>query len=322
MLRHGAVGGLELILAVRRHEDARHHGEGAEGSGDHVAHDVAVIVLAGPDVAALGADRASHGVVDQRVEIRDAELFKLRLVILVFLLEDALELRVVGLGDRVLGGEPEVLFLVDRVLEAAARELADGIALVVHALEDGRAADLLDADRLLGPALADEGEAALAGLVRAQLHGLVHVAVSVAGDGDGLFPAAHRGLHRVDQDRRAEDRAAHDGADRPVGAGPLACQLRVLHHALGVGGDRGALHRDAVLQRGVGGVHRDLVARGVAVQKPEVIVFRVQLHEGRDQLVLDLLPQNAGHLVAVHLNERRRHLDLFHAHPSAPQPAA
>ena len=42
---HGAVGGLVLVVAVRGHQHAGHHGQGAEGGGDHVAHHIAVIVL-------------------------------------------------------------------------------------------------------------------------------------------------------------------------------------------------------------------------------------------------------------------------------------
>ena len=54
MAGDGAVGSFELELAVRADENAGHHGQGAEGGGDHVAHDVAVVVLAGPDEAAHG----------------------------------------------------------------------------------------------------------------------------------------------------------------------------------------------------------------------------------------------------------------------------
>ena len=49
---HGAMGGLVLIVAVRADQNAGHHGQRAKGGGDHIAHHVAVVVLAGPDKAA------------------------------------------------------------------------------------------------------------------------------------------------------------------------------------------------------------------------------------------------------------------------------
>ena len=53
-----------------------------------------------------------------------------------------------------------------------------------------------------------------------------------------------------------------------------------------------------------GGVDRDLVVGGVAVLDAEVVVVEVDVEVRQDQLVLDELPDDAGHLVAVHLDDR------------------
>ena len=65
---NGAVSSLVLVLAVRRNEHRSHHCQRAECCGNHVGHNVAVVVLASPDEAALRADNACHGVVDEGVE--------------------------------------------------------------------------------------------------------------------------------------------------------------------------------------------------------------------------------------------------------------
>ena len=92
----GAVGGLVLVVAVGAYEHGGHHGEAAEGGGEHVAHDVAVVVLARPDEAALGLHDAGDGVVDQGVEVLDAERLELLLVLgLVEVGKDVLEAVVV-----------------------------------------------------------------------------------------------------------------------------------------------------------------------------------------------------------------------------------
>ena len=69
MLGDSAVSGLEFGSAVGGHQDGGHHSQGAESGGDHVAHDIAVVVLAGPDVAAFAADDAGNGVVNEGVEV-------------------------------------------------------------------------------------------------------------------------------------------------------------------------------------------------------------------------------------------------------------
>ena len=67
-----------------------------------------------------------------------------------------------------------------------------------------------------------------------------------------------------------------------------------------------------MLLDGVGGVDGHLVIGGVAVFDREVVIFDVEVKVGQDQLVLDELPDDAGHLVAVELDDRIDHLDLRH----------
>ena len=62
-----------------------------------------------------------------------------------------------------------------------------------------------------------------------------------------------------------------------------------------------------------GGVDGDLVVGLVAVLDAEVEIEQVDVEIGMDQLVLDELPDDAGHLVAVDLDDRILHLDLRHS---------
>jgi hypothetical protein len=61
-----------------------------------------------------------------------------------------------------------------------------------------------------------------------------------------------------------------------------------------------------------GGLDRHLVVGGVAMLDPEVVVLERHVEVGVDQLVLDGLPDDPGHLVAVELDDGVRHLDLRH----------
>ncbi len=63
---------------------------------------------------------------------------------------------------------------------------------------------------------------------------------------------------------------------------------------------------------GVGRVDRHLVVGRVAVLDAEVVILEVDVEIGVDQLVLDELPDDAGHLVAVELDDGIGHLDLRH----------
>ena len=98
MALHGAVCRLVLVLAVGRHQHRGHHGKRSKCRGEHVAHHVAVVVLACPDEATLTLHDASHGVIDEGVEVRDARCLKaLAVLVLVHVGEDVLEAVVVDL---------------------------------------------------------------------------------------------------------------------------------------------------------------------------------------------------------------------------------
>ena len=74
-------------------------------------------------------------------------------------------------------------------------------------------------DALLHPAGRRVDELDLARLVHPHLHRPVEVAVGMAADDDGLFPAAHDRGDVAHDDRLAEDGAVEDGADLPFGDG-------------------------------------------------------------------------------------------------------
>ena len=80
----------------------------------------------------------------------------------------------------------------------------------------------------------------------------------------------------------------------------------------GIRRDGRALDRNADLLGLDGRVDGDLVVGLVAAFHPEVVVEQVDVEIRMDQLVLDELPDDASHLVAVHLDDGVLHLDLRH----------
>ena len=134
----GAVRGLRLDrLAVGAHQHAGHQAERAEPLGDGVGLDVAVVVFAGPDVAALPLHRGSDHVVDQPVFVGDAGGLELALELaLVHLGEEVLEATVVALEDRVLGRDVDRVAAVEPVAHRGAGEVADRVVEVVHRHRD------------------------------------------------------------------------------------------------------------------------------------------------------------------------------------------
>ena len=73
------------------------------------------------------------------------------------------------------------------------------------------------------------------------------------------------------------------------------------------------LTRDADLLGHFGRIDGDLVVGLVALLDAEIVVEEVDVEIGMDQLVLDELPDDPGHLVAVHFDDGVGHLDFRHS---------
>ncbi len=307
------MGGLGLDdLAVGRQQHRGHQAERTEALGHGVGLDVAVVVLAGPDVAAGPLERRGDHVVDQAVLVGDAEGDELLLELgLVDFLEDVLEAAVIGLEDRVLGRQIHRPLAQQAVVQRGAGEVADRFVEVVHGHGDTGAGGLehflLDHRAVFADEL--DRQRALAGEL--EVGRLVLVAEGMTADDDRLGPAGDEARHVLADDRLAEDHAAEDVADGAVRRLPHFLEVELLHAGF-VRRDGGALDADAVLLDGVGGVDGDLIVGGVAVLDRQIVIFDVEVEIGQDQLVLDQLPDDAGHLVAVEIDDRVRHLDLRH----------
>src|SRR5262249_52858673 len=64
-------------------------------------------------------------------------------------------------------------------------------------------------------------------------------------------------------------------------------------------------------------IDRHLIIGGVAILHAEVVVLKFDIEIRVDQLVFDELPDDARHLIAVHLDDGAANLDLLHvANPS------
>lgn len=71
-----------------------------------------------------------------------------------------------------------------------------------------------------------------------------------------------------------------------------------------------ALDTDGVLLNSLGSINSDLVVGLIAVFETQIVVLQIDIKVRIDKLVLDSLPDNAGHLIAVEFHDRILNLDL------------
>ena len=108
-----------LIVSIRRREYAGHHSQGTEGCGDHVAHDITIIVLQSPYKATFTPDDSGYSIVNEGIEVFDALVLKLFLILFVIdFLESELERLIVLLTYGIFCTEPKILLCRKSIIEA------------------------------------------------------------------------------------------------------------------------------------------------------------------------------------------------------------
>ena len=146
-----------------------------------------------------------------------------------------------------------------------------------------------------------------------EIGGAILIAKSVAADDDRLRPARHQARHVFAEQRIGSRKTvpSENIADGAVGRFPHLLEMEFFH-ARFVGRDGGAFDADAEFFDGFGRVDGDLVVGLVAVLDAEIVIVQLDIEIGKDQFILDELPDDARHLVAVDLDDGVFTSDLGH----------
>ena len=218
---------------------------------------------------------------------------------------------VIGLQDGVLGAEIHRILALQAVVERRTSKIADAFVVVVHAHDDARGFELRNFHfDWLAAIRRHIRHGHCAGTRHLVVGGAVLVAVRVTTDDDGLGPPRHQTRHVLNKNRLAKHDAVEDVADGAVRRLPHLFEVEFFD-ACFVGGDGGALHAHAVLQDGVGRIDGDLITRFVAVFDAQVVVIELDIEIREDQAIFDEGPDDAGHFVAVEVDNRGYDFNLF-----------
>ncbi len=257
---------------------------------------------------------ACHHVINESVLVGQASRLVLVLVfVFEHLGERILELAVVRLENRVLGGQVHRIAAHQTIVEAGACETSDGIVHVVLHLGNSavRAIIVNDVLNRLGAVFRSEGYGEGAGSRNLEISGFVLVSEGVTCHDDRLGPSRDQARHIAHDDRLAEDGAAENVADGTIGGFPHLLEAELLDARL-VRGDGGAFDADMFALDGLRRVDGHLIVGGVAVFDAQIVIIQIHVEVRQDQTVLDVFPDDTGHLVAVEFDDFAFDLDFGH----------
>ena len=139
------MSSLILIHTGRRYQYGGHHCQRAACRGYHVTHNIAIIVLAGPDKSALCLHNTGNRIINQCIEILDACCLKFLLVFLIIdILKNIFEIMVIDLRDRILCSKPQILLCIQCIVKTCLCKARDGLVCIVDTLNDTGTIKLLN----------------------------------------------------------------------------------------------------------------------------------------------------------------------------------
>ena len=128
---------------------------------------------------------------------------------------------------------------------------------------------------------------------------------------DRLGPTRDEAWDIATDDRLAKDNAAQDVADRAVRAAPHFLEAKFLDPRL-IRRDRRAFDGDTDFLGLFSGINGDLIVGAVAFLDPQIVVEQVDIQVWQNEFFLDEIPDDPGHFIAIHFNNRVLDFDLRH----------
>lgn len=264
--------------------------------------DITIIIFASPDIAALALEDVSDHIVDEPMLIPQLLGLEVLLVVLVVeFLEDIFEPSIVFLEDGVLRGEVERIVPVQGELETAVGEGMDRIIMVEHHHGDTRCGEVVHRGCEALVTLEVGLEVALAW--DEEVHTVVLITEGVPSNDNRLLPSSDESRNILDNDGFPEDGSVEVVSDSSVGGFPHFFEVKLLDSCL-IWSDGSALDADLAFLDGLRGLQSDLVVGFVSVFNAQIEVLDVEVEEGMDEFILDLLPDDPSHLVTIKLSNR------------------
>ena len=87
----------------------------------------------------------------------------------------------------------------------------------------------------------------------------------------------------------------------------------ILFHPLRIRSNGRTLHGNTILFIRQSRIDRHLIICFIPVFQSQIIILCLQIDKWQKELVLNDLPEDPGHLIAIHLHQRCRHPYLFHS---------
>ena len=299
-------------LAIWRHQLGCHQTKRAKALRNRIGLHVAVVVLTSPNKATRPLHRSRNHIVDQAVLVCDASCFKLiSELFFKYLREQVLKAAVIGLEDCVLSGQVHRPAKLEAVVHRCACKIDDAVIKVVHAHRDARGGRVEHFFFDHCAVVAHEFHRQLTWARHQEISRFILVTKRVTANNNRLRPTGHKARNVLTNDWCTENNAAKDVTDRAVRATPHLLEAEFFN-ALLIRCDGRTFNANTIFLDRVCRVDRDLVVGLVTDFHGKIVILQINVQIGQDQFLLNEIPNDPCHFVAVEFDDWVSYLNLGH----------
>ena len=150
-------------------------------------------------------------------------------------------------------------------------------------------------------------------LVNNKICCLILISVGVSSNDDWFLPSWNESGDVFNDDGFSKDSSIENVSDSSIGTFPHLLELELLNSCF-VRSDGGTLDTDFALFDSFSSFNGDFVISFVSVLHSEIKVLNLDVKEGKDEFVLDGLPDDSGHLVSIEFSDWVGNLDFSSLH--------
>jgi len=314
MSSNSAVGSFSFNGTIRGSKNTGHEAQRSVALSDDIRLDITIVVLASPDEATIRLEHVGDHIVDKSMFVPDTESLEFSLVLLVDFSENILESAVVFLEDSILSRQVQGVLSFKSELEAGMSEKTHRLISIVHSHTNTTSFVLEHIEFLgLSSIVGDEVNLEFTRSVDNEISSFVLITKSMSSDDNGLGPAGNELGDILAKDGFSEDGTVEVVSDGTVGRLPHFLKLEFLDSIL-IGSNGGAFNTDLAFFDGLGGIESDLIVGFVSILHTEIKVLDVEIKEGSDEVIFDLLPDDSGHLITIKFGDRVSNFDFTRLH--------
>ena len=218
---------------------------------------------------------------------------------------------VIFFGNGIFCCKPKILFCIQRITKTASCKTFNRCIDIVHSLDNTCSIKIMDQLSCLCSVRCCVDQFCLSRSRNLHLGSFIYIPISMTGNRDRLLPVLYTWFNSFYHDRSTKYRSIQNRTDCSVRTLPHLFEF-IFFYPCRIRCNGRTFDCYFVLLCCISRINCNLVICLIAVFQSKIIIICLKIDIRQKKIIFYHPPENSGHLISVHLNNRCRHLNFTH----------